>query len=325
MTTATEKPHTLPPEEAGRLMRLATYVSVSVAISLILAKLVAWFWTDSVSMLATLIDSTLDALAAIINMVAVRHALTPADKDHRFGHGKAEALAGLGQSMFIAGSAGFLMLEAFARFFHPQPIDSIGIGIGVMLFSIAATLGLLAVQTHVIKKTNSTAIKADSLHYKTDLYMNASVIAALLLAVYGWPGFDAVFGIGIGIFVLYSAWEIVQHAIGDLMDKELSQDERQQIVDIVVAHPKARGMHDLRTRKSGVTYFIQLHLELDDNLTLRQAHKIADEVEASLCDAFPNSEIIIHQDPHSLVEEIPEFAEVLNAEGEEVNVEKDSD
>jgi len=325
MSELADTPNRLPPEEAGRLMRMATYVSVSVAVSLIMAKLIAWFWTDSVSILATLIDSTLDALAAIINMIAVRHALTPADKDHRFGHGKAEALAGLAQAMFIAGSAGFLMLEAFGRFFHPQPVEGLEVGIGVMIFSIAATLGLLTVQSHVIRKTNSTAIKADSLHYKTDLYMNASVIAALLLAVYGWPGFDAVFGIGIGVFVLYSAWEIVQHAVGDLMDKELSDEERQQIVDIVVAHPKARGMHDLRTRKSGVTYFIQLHLELDDNLMLKEAHKIADEVEASLCKAFPNSEIIIHQDPHSLVEEVPDFAEVLNAEGEEINVDKAAD
>lgn len=325
MSEASNRPKALAPGESGRLMKLATYASVSVAITLILAKLVAWFWTDSVSMLATLIDSTLDALAAIINMIAVRHALTPADKDHRFGHGKAEALAGMGQAMFIAGSAGFLMLEAFGRFFRPQPIESVGIGVGVMIFSLIATVVLLTIQTHVIKKTNSTAIKADSLHYKTDLYMNVSVIAALLLATYGWPGFDAVFGIGIGIFVLYSAWEIVQHAIDDLMDKELSREERQQIVDIVVAHPKARGMHDLRTRKSGVTYFIQLHLELDDNLLLKQAHRIADEIEASLCKVFPNSEIIIHQDPHNLVETIPEFAEVLNAEGEEVNVDQKTD
>ncbi len=322
MTTSAETPNILPPGEAGRLMRLATYASVSVAISLIIAKLIAWFMTDSVSLLATLIDSTLDALAAIINMIAVRHALAPADKDHRFGHGKAEALSGLGQATFIAGSAGFLMLEAFGRFFHPQVPDSIEVGIGVMIFSIVATLGLLAIQRHVIAKTNSTAIKADSLHYKTDLYMNISVIAALLLAVYGWPGFDALFGIAIGCFVLYSAWEIVQHAIDDLMDRELSDEERQQIVDIVVAHPKARGMHDLRTRKSGVTCFIQLHLELDDNLLLKQAHAIADEVEASLNDAFPNAEIIIHQDPHSLIEPIPEFAEVLNANGEEIDVDK---
>ena len=317
MTEPADTPNTLPPEEAGRLMRLATYASVSVALSLIFAKLIAWFWTDSVSLLATLIDSTLDAAAAILNMVAVRHALAPADKDHRFGHGKAEALAGLGQAMFIAGSAGFLMLEAFSRFFHPQQPQAIEVGIGVMILSIVATLGLLAVQKHVISKTNSTAIRADSLHYKTDLYVNASVILALVLAAYGWAGFDALFAIGIGIYILYSAWEIVQHATNDLMDRELSSEERQKIIDIVVAHPEAHGMHDLRTRKSGVTYFIQLHLELDANLLLKQAHKIADEVEASLFAAFPNSEIIIHEDPAGLVEEIPDFAEVLNADGEE--------
>jgi len=310
-------PNTLPPEEAGRLMKLATYVSVSVAVSLIFTKLIAWFLTDSVSMLATLIDSTLDALAAVLNMIAVRHALEPADKEHRFGHGKAEALAGLGQATFIAGSAGFLLLEAVNRFFRPQLPDAVEVGVGVMLFSIVATLGLLAVQKHVISKTGSTAITADSLHYKTDLYMNGSVIAALLLAAYGWPGFDAVFAIGIGFFVLYSAWEIVQHAIGDLMDRELSVEERQQIVDIACAHPKVLGMHDLRTRKSGVTYFIQLHLEMDDNLLLRQAHDIADEVEASLYKVFPNSEIIIHEDPAGLDEELPDFAEAVDASGAE--------
>jgi len=320
MTEATDTPNTLPPEEAGRLMRLATYASVSVAISLILAKLIAWFWTDSVSLLATLIDSTLDAAAAILNMIAVRHALAPADKEHRFGHGKAEALAGLGQAMFIAGSAGFLMLEAFARFFHPQQPAAIEVGIGVMILSIVATLGLLAVQKHVISKTNSTAIKADSLHYKTDLYVNGSVILALVLAAYGWVGFDALFAIGIGIFILYSAWEIVQHAINDLMDRELSSEERQQITDIVLTHPKARGMHDLRTRKSGVTYFIQLHLELDDHLLLKEAHEIADEVEALLFSAFPNSEIIIHEDPASLIEKMPAFAEAVHANGEEKKI-----
>ncbi len=320
MTKPATTANTLPPEEAGRLMRLATYASVSVAVSLILAKLIAWFWTDSISLLATLIDSTLDAAAAILNMVAVRHALAPADKEHRFGHGKAEALAGLGQAMFIAGSAGFLMLEAFGRFFHPQAPQAIEVGIGVMVLSIVATLGLLALQRHVINKTNSTAIKADSLHYKTDLYVNGSVILALILAAYGWVGFDALFAIGIGIYILYSAWEIVQHAIHDLMDHELSDKERQQITDIVLAHPSARGMHDLRTRKSGVTYFIQLHLELDANLLLKAAHKIADEVEASLFAAFPNSEIIIHEDPEGLTEEMPDFAEVIHADEEKKSV-----
>ncbi|OIO72108.1 MAG: divalent metal cation transporter FieF [Zetaproteobacteria bacterium CG_4_9_14_3_um_filter_49_83] len=289
-------------------MRLATYVSVSVAATLIVAKLIAWFMTDSISLLATLVDSVLDALAASINLFAVRHALLPADKQHRFGHGKAEALAGLGQATFIAGSSGFLILESFNRFINPQPLGAVGVGVGVMIFSIIATLGLLMVQRHVIEKTQSTAITADSLHYKTDLYVNSSVILALVLAAYGgWSGFDALFALGIGTYILFSAWEIIQHAMHDLMDHELSDDERQSIKAIVLSHPQSRGIHDLRTRRSGITAFIQLHLELDDELTLTQAHDISDEIEAMLLKNFASAEIIIHADPASLNEPLPEF------------------
>lgn len=291
----------LSPEESARWMKIATYASASLAVTLIIAKLVAWLWTDSVSLLATLMDSCLDAIASLITLLAVRHALEPADHDHRFGHGKAEALAGLAQSMFITGSALFLLLEASSRLFHPQAIESSHLGIAVMVFSIIATLGLVTLQRYVVRKTGSTAIAADALHYKSDLYMNASVILALLLAAYGWPGFDAIFGVGIAFYILYSAWEIVQHAIHDLMDKELSDDERQQIRDIVSKHPQAHGMHDLRTRKSGTTVFIQLHLELDDDLPLLEAHRISDEVEASLMQFFSNAEVIIHEDPISAV------------------------
>lgn len=297
-----------PPQEAARLLRLATYASTSVAGTLIAAKLSAWFMTDSVSLLATLIDSCLDAAASMINLIAVRHALAPADKEHRFGHGKAEALAGLAQSMFIAGSAGFLLLEAFSRFFHPQLPQLPAVGIGVMILSIILTIGLLMFQKHVIDRTNSTAIRADALHYKTDLYVNGSVILALgLTFFFGWAGFDALFAIGIGIYILISAWEIIQHATRDLMDHELSEEERQQIADVVLAQKDVRGMHDLRTRKSGTTYFIQLHLELDDQLPLLRAHAIADAVEARLLKTFPCAEIIIHQDPASLAEPQPVF------------------
>jgi len=287
----------LTPEESARWMKLATYASASIACVLIATKLFAWLWTDSVSLLATLMDSCLDAVASLITLLAVRHALEPADHDHRFGHGKAEALAALAQSMFITGSALFLLLEASARFFHPQAIVGSHIGIAVMLFSIVATLGLLTLQHHVIRKTGSTAIAADALHYKSDLYMNSSVILALILSTYGWQGFDAIFGIGIAFYILYSAYEIIQHAMHDLMDQELSDDERQHIREIVSQHPQAHGMHDLRTRKSGTTVFIQLHLELDDTLALLEAHRISDEVEATLMAVYPNAEIIIHEDP----------------------------
>ena len=290
-------------------MRLATYASISVALVLIVAKTIAWGISDSVSLLATLIDSTLDALASLINLIAVRHALSPADKEHRFGHGKAEALAGLGQAAFITGSACFLLLESGRRIANPVVLESYGVGMGVMLLSIVATLALLRFQRYVIRKTDSTAIKADALHYRTDLLVNGSVIVALWLSVQGWAGFDALFAIGIAIYILYSAWEIVKQAFDHLMDRELPNAERDKIIGIANLHEAVHGMHDLRSRRAGTATFIQLHLELDDDLTLLQAHKISDEVEASLQAVYPGAEIIIHIDPVSVVpnEPVPEF------------------
>lgn len=289
------------PAETAKLLRLATYASISVALILIVAKLIAWGLSDSVSLLATLIDSVLDALASLINLIAVRHALTPADKEHRFGHGKAEALAGLSQSMFIAGSAGFLLLEAGRRLISPIAVESVGISMLVMVFSIIATLLLLSFQAHVIRKTNSTAIRADALHYRTDLLVNASVILALWLSVKGWAGFDALFACAIAIYILYSAWEIITVSYDHLMDRELPDEQREEIERLVLQHKSARGLHDLRSRHSGTVTFIQLHLELDDDLSLLEAHKISDEVESCLLEAFPGSEIIIHIDPQSVV------------------------
>ena len=299
------------PEDAARLMRHATYASITVALCLVLAKTIAWAMTDSLVLLATLIDSTLDVLASLINLFAVRHAITPADREHRFGHGKAEALAGLAQSAFIAGSAGFLLLESGRRLLDPVPLDSYGAGLAVMIFSIAATLGLLAFQRHVIRKTNSTAIKADALHYRTDFLINISVIIALLLAVEGWGGFDALFAIGIAVYILYSSWGIVRQSLDDLMDRELPGEEREVIMQIAMAHAQVRGLHDLRSRRSGIATFIQLHLEVDDDLTLLQAHEISDEVEMQLQESYPAAEIIIHIDPASVVpyEPVPAYLE----------------
>lgn len=290
--TSTQQP------DAARLMRLATYASVSTAMVLIFAKLVAWFMSDSVSVLATLLDSSLDVVASVINLFAVRHALQPADHEHRFGHGKAEALAGMAQAFFIAGSAGFLLLQASGRLFHPQAeIASLEIGVGVMIFSIIATLLLLSFQKYVISKTHSTAIKADALHYKTDLWVNASVIVALVLTFYGWPYFDALFAVGIAIFILYSAWGIIRESIDLLMDHELPDAERKKIKDRVMTHGDVLGLHDLRTRRSGNTIFIQLHLELDGALSLSVAHAVAERVEQDLISLFPSAEVIIHEDP----------------------------
>ncbi len=290
-----------------RLMRRATYASVSIAAALIIIKFYAWLATDSVSILASLIDSTLDILASIVTLLAVRHALVPADAEHRFGHGKLEALAGLAQSAFVVGSGGFLFLEAISRLLNEQTIKMAGMGIAVMVISMLATLLLLAIQRHAIRHSNSTAIKADYLHYSADLMVNGSVIVALLLAVNGWPGFDPLFAACIVIFILYSAWGIAKEAIEHLMDRELPDDDRVAIEKIVCAHEAVRGMHDLRTRRSGRQVFIQLHLELDDHLTLLQAHLISDDVESSVIAAYPDAEVIIHEDPASLDEPLPEF------------------
>ena len=288
------------PQQAdnAKLMRWATYASVTTAIVLIFAKIIAWFMTDSVSVLATLLDSSLDVLASVINLIAVRHALQPSDNEHRFGYGKAEALSGIGQALFIAGSAGFLLLQAIGRIINPQNmVTGLEVGVGVMLFSIAATLLLLSFQKYVVGKTGSTAIKADALHYKTDLLVNGSVIVALFLTVYGWGYFDAIFGVGIAIFILYSAWQIVKEAIDLLMDHEIADEERDKIADIIIGHEQALGYHDLRTRRSGTRVFVQLHLELDAAQSLASAHAIADTIEKRIAALFDDAEVIIHEDP----------------------------
>ncbi len=300
----------------SQLMRMATYASATVAFTLIIAKLIAWLWSDSITILATLIDSCLDAAASLITLYAVHHALQPADKDHRFGHGKAEALAGMGQSMFIAGSAMFLLLEAINRLLHPKALEVVDVGIIVMIISIVLTAALITFQSYVVKQTGSTAIKADSVHYKTDLLVNATVIVALLLTIYGWPGFDPLFAIAIALYILHSAWEIAVTAIDELMDKELSAAERNQIKETVLGHKDAKGMHDLRTRRAGTTSFIQFHLELDGSLTLTQAHAIADEVEATLRAEWTDAEVIIHEDPFGLAEPKPQFATTTTKEEE---------
>ena len=290
-------------------MRLATYASVSVAGLLIAVKLVAWVLTDSVSLLSTLLDSLLDAAASMLNLLAVRHALTPADREHRFGHGKAEPLAALGQSAFITGSAIFLMIEATHRLYQPRAVANVDIGLGVVVFAIVVTFALTRFQAYVVRRTGSVAIQADSLHYVGDLLVNGAVIVALLLvSEFGWLYADPLFGIGIALYILYNAWRIARGAWDMLMDRELPDEDRGRIKGIVMAHAQVRDLHDLRTRASGRQTFIQLHLELDGGMSLIEAHAISDAVEAQLMEAFPGAEVIIHQDPHGVPEERARFA-----------------
>ena len=291
----------LPKAQADKLLRRATYASVATAALLIAAKAVAWVMTGSVSVLASLLDSLMDAGASLVNMFAVRYSLMPPDEDHRFGHGKAEAVAGLAQATFIAGSGVFLLLESIDRILKPTPLEDVEVGVYVMLFSIAATLALVSYQHHVVAKTGSSAIKADALHYKTDLLVNVAIIVALVLSHYGWPGVDPFFAIAIGGYILYNAWEIGEEAFHQLIDRELPDEQRQRIEQLIDGHPRVHGFHDLRTRLSGRSEIIQLHLEMDDDLPLIEAHAIADEVEAKIKKEFPNADVVIHQDPISSV------------------------
>jgi ferrous-iron efflux pump FieF len=284
-------------QQNHRLLRLATYASVFTACLLIVIKLVATMHTGSVSILASLVDSLMDSLASIINLLAVRYALMPPDQDHRFGHGKAEPLAGMAQAGFICASAFFLVFHAIDRLLNPQPLSDLNLGVGVMLFSILATALLLAFQRYVVKKTQSTAIKADALHYLSDLLTNASIIVALLLTTIGWLWADTLFALGIAIYIFYSAIEIGKESFRHLMDEELDGETQKTILQMALAHPRVLGVHDLRTRQSGQAKFIQLHLELDENLPLIESHAIADAVEHTISKLIPGAEVIVHQDP----------------------------
>lgn len=283
--------------DRGGLLKLASVASVLTAGFLIVAKLAAWYITGSVSLLASLVDSVMDSIASLINLFAIRYSLQPADKEHRFGHGKAEPLAGLAQAAFIAGSAIFLILYAIDRLRFSHPLEQVGIGIGVMVLAIVMTLILLAIQRYVIQRTDSTAIRADSLHYKTDLLTNLSILLALYLSTLGWTWADPVFAIAVAIYIFYSAFQIGSEAFQQLMDHELPDEILQQIRNTALGHAAVRGIHEMRTRQSGQTRFVQLHLELDPNLSLKQAHEIADEVEKEIKGFLPGAEVIIHQDP----------------------------
>lgn len=290
-----------PASDNGRLMRLATYASVAVAAVLILAKLVAWLLTGSIAMLSTLIDSVLDIAASIVNLLAVRHALVPADREHRFGHGKAEPLAALGQAAFIAGSALFLIIEAGHRLYEPRTVTHGMLGIAVMIFAIVMTFALTRFQAYVVRRTGSLAIRSDSLHYVGDILVNAAVIISLVLAAeLGWRYADPLFGIAIAAYILRTAWSIARGALDMLMDRELPDDERARIKDIVLGHEGVLAMHDLRTRMSGPMTFIQAHIEMDGRMNLYRAHDIADQVEAAIRAAYPDAEVMIHQDPYGV-------------------------
>ena len=287
--------------QADRLRRRATYASVAVGAVLAAAKLAAWLFTGSVTILSSLLDSFVDVAASAVILVSVHHALRPPDRSHRFGHGKAEPLGALAQAAFIAGSGLFVVFQAVDRLIDPEPLRSTAIGIAVMVLSIIGTAALVGYQRYVVRITGSLAIAADSLHYKGDLLINLAVIATLAAyARFGIVWLDPLVALAIAAYLLVNAVSVGRSAFDLLMDRELPERDRKRIETVVRADARVRGLHDLRTRSSGTTAFIELHLELDGTLTLNEAHDIADAVEASLSDAFPGAAIIIHQEPAGL-------------------------
>ncbi len=308
--TPSGSPHAprLPDKKRAQLMCRAAAASVGVATLLVGAKAIAYIGTNSVAVLGALADSAADLVASLGILFAVRQALTPADTEHRFGHGKAEPLIGLAQSLFIAGSATFLLAEAVRHLLSPGPVANPLSGVGVILFSMAMTAGLVLYQRRTIRATGSLAIAADSAHYAGDLLTNLGVIVALLMSTYlGWQLADPVIGLGIAGVLYSTAWWVLRRSLDQLMDRELPEADRERIKTIVFGHHRVKGMHDLRTRAAGTLSFIQIHVEMDSTLNLAEAHEASDEIEKALRIAFPHAEILIHLDPHGS-EEPPQLA-----------------
>ncbi|HGE9145977.1 TPA: CDF family cation-efflux transporter FieF [Yersinia enterocolitica] len=285
----------------ARLVKAAALSATVLASILLIIKIFAWWHTGSVSLLAALVDSLVDLAASLTNLFVVRYSLQPADEEHTFGHGKAESLAALAQSMFISGSALFLFLTGFQHLASLEPLQDPGLGIWVTLIALFSTLILVTFQRWVVRKTQSQAIRADMLHYQSDVMMNGAILIALALSWYGFHRADALFALGIGVYILYSALRMGYEAVQALLDRALPDDERQEIINIVTSWPGVIGAHDLRTRQSGPTRFIQLHLEMEDMLPLMEAHILADQVERALLHRFPGADILIHQDPTAVV------------------------
>ena len=289
---------------AGELNRSAAYASITVA--LLLAGLKGWavLATHSTAMLGSLADTVLDLVASMATLAGVWVAAQPADDNHRFGHGKAEALAALFQVVLISFSAITLGLRAIAQWFAGVRPAAVEGGIAVSAVAIMATMLLLVWQRRVIAQTGSIAIATDHLHYKSDLVLNLAVIAALALDQFGGvPGADALFGLAIALWLGWSAWLASQTAVEQLMDHEWPDERKARFLEVVSRHPELKGLHDLRTRSSGNHDFVQFHMSVDPDMTVRAVHDVMDEIEAKLLREFPGIEILIHPDPEGLVNE----------------------
>jgi ferrous-iron efflux pump FieF len=300
------------------LTRGAAYASIAMATFLAVLKLWAVWKSDSTAMLGSLADTGLDLVASIATLVGVWIAAQPADREHRFGHGKAEALAAMFQVVLIALSAAGIAVRAVGALVGGERVASAEEGVAVSVIAMVATFALLAWQRYVIRKTGSLAIKTDNVHYKSDLLLNLSVIVALLLdRVVGIKGADPAFGLAIAAWLAWGAWRASSEALDHLMDKEWPDERREAFVAALAGHPELRGVHDLRTRTSGMHDFVQFHATVDPRMTIAEAHRVMDELEARIEAEFPGVEVLIHPDPEGLVNEEGAAAEeLLPSEGQ---------
>ena len=285
-------------QENNRLMKQASYASVIVAATLIVLKGITFFLTGAVSILSSLLDSVQDMLTSLVNVIAVKHATEPADRKHRFGHGKAQALGGLIQACIIALASVGLLIESCRRFFNPMPISHMTMGIVITLFAILMTLILVRFQTFVVQKTQSLSIKADRAHYAGDVAMNIGVLISIVVSYYtGWLYVDALFGVSVSVYLGITVYHVLKESFNMLMDTEMPEDFRKQIKEIALSLPEVIVVHDLKTRQSGSIAFVQFCIHLNDTLTLRQAHDITDKIEHQIKHRFPDTSVIIHAEP----------------------------
>jgi len=295
--------------EVNRLMMRAANAAVAVAFTLILIKSWAYNSSGAVSMLGSLLDSVMDILASLVNLVAIRFAVVPADDDHRFGHGKAEAIAGLVQAMVVSLSALFLMAQAVKKLMNPEPIVKADESIVIIITAIILTVALVGYQRYVVRKTGSVAIAADNLHYSGDILMNFGVLTALFLGGYMQLYYaDPIIGIMVAFYLVYNVKQIAYNSIDMLMDREMDEADKTRILDIIKTHPEVHGVHDMKTRKSGFNLFIQFHMEMDGAISLSAAHRICDDVEAEIMAEYKEAEVLIHADPEDH-EEVVSFKE----------------
>jgi ferrous-iron efflux pump FieF len=292
------------------LLKKSQSFSVITACIICLVKMYSWVYTDSMAIFASLIDSLVDVSASLITFIALRIALLPPDHNHRFGHNKVEDLAVFGQAILITASAGYALFISVKHILYgSNDVVNNDLGIASMVISTILTVILLAYQTYVIKKTQSTIIISDRLHYITDLSTNLLVIISLYIGD-SYVVLDSAIGVVISISIIYTAYGLFINALQNLIDQELSDDDRKDIITIISSIESVKGLHELRTRHAGNKSFIQFHIELDGNISLYQSHEIADIIMNKIIQKFPGADVFVHQDPYGIERNEP-YHEVL--------------